>query len=139
VIPLELARRLRAAGLTWKPAPGDRFVIPDRDLDDLFVLSHMTIEVHERPGGAIIGFNGTTEWALDDLDQDEALWLPREDQLRELLGTAFHRLERVGDGYRVLAAVHGRVAEFTAVGPEEAYGEALLRLLAVSPGTVAFG
>ncbi len=137
VITLELARRLRAAGLAWKPAPGDRFIIPDRDLDDLFVLSHMTIEVHERPNGPIIGFNGTTEWALDDLDQDEALWLPREDQLRERLGAAFHRLERIGDGYRVLAAVHGPVAEFTAACPEEAYGKALLRLLTVSARTAS--
>ena len=46
VIPLELARQLREAGLVWKPEPGDRFVVPDRDLDEVFVLSHMTIEVH---------------------------------------------------------------------------------------------
>jgi hypothetical protein len=129
VIPLELARRLRAAGLPWKPAPGDRFVVPDRDLDEVFVLSHMTIEVHERPNGSIIGFNGTTEWALDDVAQEEALWLPREDQLRDLLGTAFHRLEPAGDGYRVVAEVQGRVVDFTAAGAEEAYGSALLRLL----------
>src|SRR5205823_3062446 len=89
------------AGLVWKPEPGDRFVVPDRDLDEVFVLSHMTIEVHRLPKGTVIGFNGTTEWALDDVDQDEALWLPREDQLRELLGAAVHRLERAAAGWVV--------------------------------------
>jgi hypothetical protein len=124
VIPFELAGRLREAGLVWKPAAGDRFTIPDRGLDDdVFVLSHMTIEVHELPHGPVIGFNGTVEWALDDVAQDEAVWLPREDQLRELLGAGFRRLERLGDRYRV--AVDDEV--FEAGSPEEAYGNALLR------------
>jgi hypothetical protein len=126
VLPLHLARELRDAGLVWKPVPGDRFVIPDRDLDDdVFVLSNMTIEVHERPDGTRIGFNGTTEWALDDLEKDEAVWLPREDQLRELLGGTFHRLERDGDGYRVVAAF----GAYAARNAEEAYATALLHLI----------
>jgi len=129
VIPLELARQLKQAGLPWKPTMGDRFAVRERDLDeDVFVLSHMTIEVHQLPKGPVIGFNGTVEWAMDDVDQDEALWLPREDQLRDLLGPAFQRLERTGDGYRVVVAVDGRVMEFTAADAEEAYGEALLAL-----------
>jgi hypothetical protein len=130
VIPLHLAARLRDAGLVWKPAPGDRFAIPDRDLDDeIFVLSNMTIEIHELSEGTIIGFNGTTEWALDDLEKDEAIWLPREDQLRELLGGTFHRLDRTADGYQVVATIGGEVTEFPAETPEEAYGYALLRLV----------
>jgi hypothetical protein len=133
VIPLELARALRDAGLVWKPVPGDRFVVPDRELDDLFYLSHMTIEAYELPDGPMIAFNGTTEWALDDLAQGEALWLPREDQLRDRLGAAFQRLERVGGRYRVLATLDGDVAEFTGTCAEEAYGRALLRL-SVAPG-----
>ena len=36
--------------------------------------------------GDVIGFNGTTEWALDSIELDHVLWLPREDQLRELMG-----------------------------------------------------
>jgi hypothetical protein len=130
MIPVDLAVRLRDAGLLWKPAPGDRFAVPDRDLDDeLFVLSNMTIEVHELPEGPMIGFNGTTEWALDDLEQDEAIWLPREDQLRGLLGAAFHRLERVGDWFQVTVTVEGAVTGFGADSAEEAYGNALLALL----------
>jgi len=39
-----MARQLKEAGLIWKPGPGDRFAIPDRDLDEeVFVLSNMTI------------------------------------------------------------------------------------------------
>ncbi|MFC0528008.1 pilus assembly protein CpaE [Phytohabitans kaempferiae] len=130
MISLDLAVRLREAGLTWKPAAGDRFAIPDRDLDDdVFVLSNMTIEVHELPEGQVIGFNGTTEWALDDVEKDEAIWLPREDQLRELLGGTFRRLERDGAGYRATIEVLGATHEFTALEPAEAYGAALLHLI----------
>jgi len=131
VISLDLATSLRDAGLKWLPAPGDRFAIPDRDLDDaMFVLSDMTIAVHELPAGegTIIGFNGTTEWALDDVDKDEAVWLPREDQLRELLGSSFRRLERQGDAYVVI--VDEIETLYFADSPEDAYGAAVLgRLL----------
>jgi hypothetical protein len=51
----------------------------------------MTIEPRSYPTGVILAFNGTTEWALDSVAQADALWLPREDQLRELRG-AFRRL-----------------------------------------------
>jgi hypothetical protein len=126
MVPIDLAIRLRDAGLAWRPAPGDRFAVPDRGLDDeVFVVSNMTIEVHEVPEGTLIGFNGTTEWALDDLDKDEAVWLPREDQLRELLGAGFQRLDRVDGGYRVVTAA----GEFTGNSAEEAYGHAVLRLV----------
>jgi hypothetical protein len=127
VIPFDLALRLRDAGLAWKPAAGDRFTIPDRGLDDdVFVLSHMTIEVHQLPHGPVIGFNGTVEWALDDVAQDEAVWLPREDQLRELLGAGFHRLERIGDRYRVVVGGDA----FEADHAEAAYAQALLHAMA---------
>ena len=101
MISVDLALELRAAGLRWRPAAGDRFVIPGRDMDeDVFTLSDMTVEVHDHPGGRVIGFNGTTEWALDSVDEPDALWLPAEHQLRELLGERFSRLERrdVGAG-----------------------------------------
>ena len=78
MIGVEVAHALKEAGLTWKPSSGDRFVIPDRDLDDqVFVLSNMTIEVYNVPEGRVIGFNGTTEWALDDVEIEEALGCPR--------------------------------------------------------------
>ncbi|WP_433061569.1 pilus assembly protein CpaE [Dactylosporangium sp. CS-033363] len=128
MISIELATELREAGLAWRPAPGDRFAIPDRGLDDqAFVLSDMIIQVHDLPGGeAVIGFNGTTEWALDDIERDEAIWLPHEHQLRTLLGDAFHALDRSGDGWRVRVA--DRPDSFGAT-PEDAYALALLRVL----------
>lgn len=130
MISLGLAIRLRDAGLGWKPAAGDRFAIPDRDLDDdVFVLSNMTIEVHELPEGQIIGFNGTTEWALDDVEKDEAIWLPREDQLRELLGGTFRRLARDSVGYRVTIEVLETAHEFAAEEAADAYAGALLHLI----------
>lgn len=129
VISVELAKRLRSAGVQWDPTPGDRFVLPDRGMDDeVFVLSHMTIDVHEFPTGRVIGFNGTVEWALDSVEQEETLWLPNEDQLRELLGGAFAELSRNDREYRVVLDVGGRRLEITAEDPSEAYGRALLHL-----------
>jgi hypothetical protein len=131
VITVELARALRDAGLRWVPASGDRFVVADRDMDDqVFVLSEMTVEVRRFPTGPVLGFNGTTEWALDSLDQDDALWLPAEDQLRDLLGPAFRRLERSGDGW-IAVVVDDRGGEVATSGsdPAAAYARAVLARL----------
>ena len=129
----QLARQLRAAGLEWKPVLGDRFTIPDRDLDDeVFVLSNMTIEVHTLPEGPVIGFNGTTEWAMDDVELDETIWLPREDQLRKLLGGTFRALETDPAGLAVSIELLGERRRFAAGTAEEAYGSALLHLLAAA-------
>ncbi|WP_328462170.1 pilus assembly protein CpaE [Actinoplanes sp. NBC_00393] len=130
MLGVQVARQLKAAGLIWKPRLGDRFAVPDRDLDDeVFVLSNMTIQVHDRPEGRIIGFNGTTEWALDDVDLDETIWLPREDQLRELLGGTFRELGREPDHYRVRVELLDESHTFTAATPEDGYAAALLHLL----------
>ena len=129
VISVELAKRLRAAGVRWSPAPGDRFVIADRDMDDqVFVLSDMTIDVHDFETGRVLGFNGTVEWALDSVEQDAALWLPSETQLRELLGGAFVSMSRPADGYEVIVDVAGSRTTIRAAQPDEAYGQALLFL-----------
>jgi len=95
MISPDLARALRTAGLRWTPEPGDRFTIDGGELaGDVFTVSEMTVEVHEHPGGRSFGFNGTTEWALDSVDQEETLWLPSEHQLRALLRGSFRSLER---------------------------------------------
>jgi hypothetical protein len=127
----ELAAALRDAGLRWTPTAGDRFVIPQPELDgQVFTLSDMTIEAHEYPTGTILGFNGTTEWALDSVAKDDALWLPREDQLRELLGGTFSSLRR--DGAEMVVTTRdaaGAEREFRAETAAEAYGLALLALI----------
>ena len=126
MITIEQAGRLRKAGVLWTPAAGDRFVVPDRDMDDdVFVVSDMTVEVHDYQGSKVIGFNGTTEWALDSIEQREVIWLPREEQLRALLGPHFRSLEATPDGYRV-SLTNGT---YTAEDAEQAYAEAVLELL----------
>jgi hypothetical protein len=128
-----MAQQLKEAGLTWKPEAGDRFAIPDRELDEeVFVLSHMTIEVYNMPEGRIIGFNGTTEWALDDVEIEETIWIPREDQLRELLGGTFRALRRTEEGYEVETDLLGEPRTFAGTEAEEAYAAALLHLLAAA-------
>jgi hypothetical protein len=130
VLSVALARALRDAGLQWTPARGDSFVMPDKGMDsDVFVLSDMTIEVHQFPAGPVIGFNGTTEWALDSIEQSEAMWVPAEHQLRELLGDAFAGLAPTGDGYRVTMRVDGETSGYDGADPAEAYARALLSLL----------
>jgi hypothetical protein len=130
VLSIALARALRDAGLQWAPARGDTFVMPDRDMDsDVFVLSDMTIEVHQFATGPVIGFNGTAEWALDSVEQSEALWVPAEHQLRERLGDAFAGLAPTGGGYRVTLRVGGVTSGFNGDEPAEAYARALLHLL----------
>jgi hypothetical protein len=134
VLSVAIARRLREAGLSWTPARGDRFVVADRDMDDeVFVLSDMTIEVHHYPGGPVIGFNGTTEWALDSVDQQDALWVPSEQQLRELLDAAFVRLEKFDGHHRVVVSRAGVEASVIADTAADAYGLALLELIRAFP------
>jgi hypothetical protein len=134
MLTVSLAMRLREAGLRWQPARGDRFVIPGKGMDsDVFVLSDMTVELHDFPAGPVIGFNGTVEWALDSVEIASALWLPTEQQLRERLAGTFVSLTRVGDRYRVdLEIVRRRVA-IEAGDPEEAYAQALLHLILGEP------
>lgn len=134
MISTALARELRAAGLAWTPASGDAFQIALADFEgDVFTVSDMTIEAHRYPTGTVLGFNGTTEWALDSVALDDALWLPREDQLRELLRGTFRRLDRVvSDGraaYTVTIALDGHEAAFASDDPSEAYGLAVLALI----------
>jgi hypothetical protein len=131
MITRELATLLRDAGLRWHPAPGDAFSITNAELEgDVFTVSDMTIESHEFDTGTILGFNGTTEWALDSVAIEDALWLPREEQLRELLGDSFRRLERRQDaGYALTARIGSDERVFTSHDVACAYAEALVALI----------
>jgi hypothetical protein len=138
MISRELAEALAAGGLPWEPVSGDRFLVPDRDLDEeVFVVSGMAIEVSDLPTGAEMRFNGTVEWALDSIQQSEVVWLPREEQMREALGERFLRLESVTGGYAVvLAPPDGAGDEERCVDfdVERAYARALLSVLS-APGS----
>jgi len=134
VISRELAADLRDAGLAWTPTKGDWFVIPDKGLDALeFVVSDMVIETRRMAfDRQLLAFNGTTEWAMDTLAASEALWLPREDQLRAVLGEAFMRLEYIpGEtpGYAVSMLLGDSEERFVDVSVEGAYARAALALL----------
>jgi hypothetical protein len=139
VITVELARRLRDAGMPWTPASGDRFVVARPGMEaDVFVLADLLAEVHDFVDGAVIGFNGTVEWALDSVALADVVWLPREEQLRAALGDRFVRLEAVPGGYVVVTRPPddgGRAAAASAGGrhtdldAERAYARALLAAL----------
>nr|WP_202886318.1 pilus assembly protein CpaE [Kribbella sandramycini] len=117
---------MRQAGVLWAPSAGDRFVVPDREMDDdVFVVSDMTVEVHDYQGSKVIGFNGTTEWALDSIEQREVIWLPREEQLRALLGAHFQSLAATPEGF----AVQLTDSTHTSADAEQAYATAVLHLL----------
>ncbi|MET3767677.1 hypothetical protein ABIB15_000339 [Marisediminicola sp. UYEF4] len=139
MISTELARALHDSGLVWHPASGDAFRIDRPEVDaDVFTVSEMTVEAYEHPTGTILGFNGTTEWALDSVDLEDALWLPREDQLRDLLRATFRSLQRATDRedddpvYRVEAVIAGKTVSFTGSDAADAYGRALLALIDLS-------
>ena len=135
MIALELARALRTAGLRWKPESGDRFTLLEAEAaGDVFTVSEMTVEAHVYPSGTVLGFNGTTEWALDSVALEDAVWLPREDQLRRLLGGTFRALRTEGPDevephFEVDAVFRGEPRTFAAATAADAYGEAVLALV----------
>ena len=135
MISRDLAIALRDAGLAWHPESGDRFQLDlpeavEAEFEaDVFTVSDMTIEAHRYPTGTILGFNGTTEWALDSVALADAVWLPREDQLRELLRSTFRALRRLGDAFEVEVEIAGDRRRFEHPDVSEAYGRALLELI----------
>jgi hypothetical protein len=130
MISTESALALRAAGLTWRPRSGDRFQLDEPEFEaDIFTVSEMTIEPRSYPTGTILAFNGTTEWALDSVALHDALWLPTEEQLREMLRGGFRALRRLTDTYEVEAVVGEQVRTFQHPEPSDAYALAVLELL----------
>lgn len=131
MISLEVAQALDAAGVAWRPSAGDRFTLrSEQVLGEVFTVADMVVEAREYPTGTVLAFNGTTEWALDSVQLAEALWLPREDQLRGLLGGAFRGLFPSPVGFEVAVATPGRPeARFSAGGAADAYAHAVLALV----------
>jgi hypothetical protein len=127
MIASELARALRDSGLVWRPEAGDAFLIDSVEVDaDVFYLSELTVEAHDYPTGTVLGFNGTTEWALDSVALEDALWLPHEEQLRERLGSTFVSLR---PGWTVTVVIDGEEQTFEADAAADAYARALIHLL----------
>jgi hypothetical protein len=135
MIDIELARRLKRAGLPWRPAERDAFLVPDRGLDDqIFVVNRLTTLIQNYKGQPTVTFHGTSEWALDDVLLAEVIWLPSEAQLREAIAERIGpdaplRLDRTNTGYRCQIADEAQMREFDAPRAEDAYALALLELL----------
>ena len=129
MISTDLALALRDAGLVWHPASGDRFQLDEPEFEaDVYTVSEMTIEPRRYPTGTILAFNGTTEWALDSVALDDALWLPREDQLRELLGDRLLFVARTGAGWEVRYLIGDAPHTLSDADLECAYARAILSL-----------
>lgn len=134
-LSLQTSLKLKNAGLEWTPTTHDFFAIPDVDMDDkLFAMSDMTVSMEVLHGYHAITFNGAVEWALDFVFKADAVWLPTETQLREMI------LARMGDkpslmlqtsigGYVVTMTRGGQKAIFEGITAEEAYAATLLSLL----------
>jgi len=135
MIATELARALRDSGLKWRPKAGDAFRIDRVEVEsDIFILSDMTVEAHEFTTGTVLGFNGTTEWALDSVDIGDTLWMPHESQLRELLRASFRGLTATDDGFSVTAVIDGDLREFESAVAADAYARALIAYIDASIG-----
>jgi hypothetical protein len=127
VISRELASQLRPY-LDWTPANGDQFFIPKPEIaESVFLVSDMVVELVVREGDSRFHFNGTVEWALDSVESADVVWLPRENQLRELLGNYFLSLDASPGGFVVTVSGPGR-AHHTAPAQDaaDAYAHALL-------------
>ena len=130
MISHDLAAQL-APLLTWTPANGDRFYIPRPEIaDSVFLVSDMVVELVTQRGESRFHFNGTVEWALDSVESDGVVWLPREDQLREMLGDYFLSLDSSAGGFVVTVTGPSR-AYHTEPEPDaaDAYARALLYVL----------
>lgn len=140
MVKLETARKLKSAGIQWQPQINDYFAIPDRDMDErIFVISDIQATIGLLQGIEVVSFQGASEWALDYLMMSEAVWLPREDQIRIALETVLLSAGRPEiELHTSLARANCRVSyrdrqySFEGYTPAEAYAEALLYLLKTS-------
>ena len=135
MISSELALRLKQAGLVWRPVERDFFMMPEHNLDEqIFVVSALPALVQNFHSEMSITFHGSIEWALDYVVLSEAVWLPTETQLRELVSERIGpdaplRLERLSAGYRLLVGLGADLHELEAPTAEDAYAQALLLAL----------
>lgn len=136
MISLDMAKRLKEAGVQWEPAQGDKFALLDRDLDDrTFVINDMATVIELLQGTPAVTFHGTPEWALDYVLLADAVWLPDEGQLRQRLhdilslhGEPMYDLFHADGEFTCRFEWKKQALAFRGCGACEAYGEALLHL-----------
>ena len=141
MISRELALRLKQAGLEWRPAERDFFMMPEHNLDEqIFVVSALPALVQNFHSEMSITFHGSIEWALDYVLLSEAVWMPAETQMRVLLADAIGvdaplRLDRTAAGYRLQIAFGPDLLDFDAADAEDTYALALLHVLEKRAGS----
>jgi len=134
-LALEIAKNLKSAGIDWKPQTHDFFAIPDVEMDErVFALSDMTISMEVLHGYHAITFVGSVEWALDFVYHSDAVWLPTESQLREMLVALLEdggtmTLQTSIGGYVVTIASGGSRKVFEGASASEASAAALLGII----------
>jgi len=104
------------------------------------VVSDMTVDVQKLLGHQTITFNGAVEWSLDYIWKTEAVWLPSEEQLRELLQDLLIAepqpvvaLSSWPDHYLCQFEFEGKGLFFEDVVASDAYAQALLFILQNTP------
>ncbi|GAC1386069.1 MAG: hypothetical protein NVSMB42_06250 [Herpetosiphon sp.] len=138
MISFGLAQQLHVAGITWNPTNGDLFVVPGSDLQDqTFVISEQSAFIQKVNGVIMIAFHGTSEWALDHVIVEDVVWLPTETQLRTWLVDHLPSnvpigLQREAETYTCTIGTRGSRRDFTASKGEDAYGMAVLHVIAGS-------
>ena len=102
----------------------------------VFVISDMLVTVDFIQGRQVVSFQGASEWALDSLVTSDAVWIPREDQLRDVLESALIEggwpeitLISSLSGYRCKIRLSGKEMVFEHADASEAYAAALLSVL----------
>lgn len=135
MLALDLAEKLRTAGLEWTPALHDFFTLPGTAFAGrLFVITDLPANVALIQGQPVFTFEGAAEWAMDYVFADEALWMPTESQLRQAVeARAPHiplRLIVAPAGYECVLNIRvDATLSFRATSAEDAYAQALLFLL----------
>lgn len=143
MLSLTTAKSLHDAGLIWQPAELDFFAIPLPGFEDqVFAISNMTVLAEPIREKLALTFHGVAEWTLDHLWAGEAIWLPSEEQLRDLLEERLVGqpggglcLCAVSFGYRCEVRQRGQTLVFEDFDASEAYAAALLHLLGAGGGS----
>ena len=141
MLSLALAEQLKKAGLEWEPQLHDTFAVPERGMNERrFVITEVLAYIELFRGSPVVTFHGTAEWALDFILQTEAVWVPSETQLREMIAEHADEvvLAQTADGYECRLDLQGERLVFAADNACDAYGSALLQLLwrqAADPAT----
>ncbi len=134
MISLSTAKQLKGAGLVWPAKNNDFFAIPDRGMDErVFVISDLMSYLDIFRGWPVVTFHGSAEWALDYILTTEVVWLPTDEQLRDVILDKLAEPNLIltydRDQYRCQIKIDGQDHEFQAAIAGEVYGAALLHIL----------